>query len=316
MPAPVNPSSAAVVDVILSNHARGYRNQEFISHKLFPRASIPMRSMRVIRFGKDGFRLISTRRAPGGQIKTVQFGYESDPVGLAQDSLQGLVPVEFQEEARKVPGIDLGANAVNSVMDIMDLGLEVEIANLARDANQYSANNKLALAGASQWSDPGSDPHGDVTAAKEAIRAMIGRYPNVLEIGAPVFNALQKHPLIKDQFKYTSSQSITAAMLAAYFDVAEVVVGRAVYLPENADDDQPATDVWGKDAILAFVPNQASGNYLVPAYGYTYELSGYPQVETPWYDRDYRSWKYPTTIERRPYLVGAEGGFLFQSAAA
>ncbi len=49
---------------------------------------------------------------------------------------------------------------------------------------------------------------------------------------------------------------------------------------------------------------------------YTYELSGYPQVETPYAARENDSWIYPTKSERRVYLTGAEGGFLFQNAGA
>ena len=55
-------------------------------------------------------------------------------------------------------------------------------------------------------------------------------------------------------------------------------------------------------------------NFQVPSYAYTYELTGYPMVEEPYYDRPHKSWIYPTTVERRPLLVGAEGGFLFQNA--
>lgn len=63
--APLNTRTAAVIDPILSTHARGYRNMEFIGHLLFPRVSIPNRSMRVIKFGKEAFRKMNTRRAPG-----------------------------------------------------------------------------------------------------------------------------------------------------------------------------------------------------------------------------------------------------------
>lgn len=313
--APVNTRTAGVVDVLLSNHARGYRNADMISTALFPIAPVPARNIRLIKFGKESFRLLNTRRAPGGPTRRVQYGYASDPVALFQDSLEALVPTEHQQEAERVPGIDLAANAVNMVMDVIELGHEYAAAQLARNADNYAASNKVALAGADQWSDPNSDPSGDIDEAKEAIRARIGRYPNKLTLGAKVFNALKRHPKIKEQFKYVSSDSITADMLAKYFDVDKVVVGRAVYLPENAGDDDLAQDVWGNDAILAFVPNAGTGNFQVPSFGYTYELTGYPQVEQPYHERNIKSWVYPTTTERRTYLVGADAGFLFQAAA-
>lgn len=308
----MNTLQAGVVDVVLSNYARGYTNSEFIFYSLFPQATIPSRNVRLIKFGKESFRKLNTRRAPGAPILTVQYGYASDPVSLAQDALQGLVPVETAEEAARVPGINLGQTAVSMVMQNLDLGTEIDAANMARNAANYAASNKEALAGASRWNDPNSDPAADIADAKEAIRSRIGRYPNRLVLGAPVFKALKAHSKVKEQFKYTSADSITAAMLAAYFELEQVLVGKAIYLPDGTPDDSPAIDVWGKDAILAFVPTGT--NWMMPSYAYTYTLDGYPTVETPWYDRDIRSWKYPMTVERRPFITGADAGFLFQTA--
>lgn len=312
--APLNTRSAAVVDVILSNHARGYRNAEMISHYLFPRAAVSNRHMRTLKFGKESFRMVNTRRAPGADRKRVQYGFASDPLALTQDSLEALVPTEHQEEAKSVPGIDLAAGAINMVLDVVDLGLEYSAAQIALDAGNYGANNKLALTGADKWSDPASDPAKDVKAGKEAVRRQIGRYPNMLEIGANVFNALSEHPKIKEQFKYTSSDSVTVEMLAKYFDLEKVVVGKAVYLPENSTDDDQAIDVWGDDALLAFVPQANQGNFMVPSFGYTYELNGYPQVMQPYYENRNSSWVYPTTTERQVILAGNDAGFLIKGA--
>jgi len=312
---PLNQRTAAVIDPILSTHARGYRNAEFISDTLFPRVTIPNRSMRVIKFGKEAFRMLNTRRAPGANKKRVQYGYASDPVSLVQDALEGVVPLEHQQEAAAVPGIDLGAGAVNMVLNVIDLGHEYEAAQLARAAANYDSNHKLALTTTDRWSSDSSSPAEDVDAGKEAVRRSIGRYPNTLVLGPSAFNALKRHAKVKEQFKYTSKDSITVEMLAAYFDVKRVAVGKAVWLPENAADEALAGDVWGDDAVLAYVP-EAGESYQVPSYGYTYELSGYPQVQTPYFERQNDSWIYPTTTERRVYLTGAEGGFLFQNAGA
>tara|TARA_R110000868_G_scaffold368852_1_gene631986 strand:- start:9479 stop:10432 length:954 start_codon:yes stop_codon:yes gene_type:complete len=311
----INQRTAAVIDPILSTHARGYRNSEFISHLVFPRVTVPNRAMRVIKFGKESFRKLNTRRAPGADKKRIQYGYASDPIALVQDALEGVVPLEHQEEAMSVPGIDLGAGAVNMVLDVIDLGHEYEAAQLARGAANYDVNHKLALVGADRWGSATSDLSGDMDAGKEAVRRSIGRYPNTLTLGPTAFTAAKNHPQVKEQFKYTSKESITADMLAAFFDVKRVIVGKAVWLPETASDDEQASDVWGDDAILSYVP-ETGDNFQVPSYGYTYELRGYPQVETPYFERSNDSWIYPTKAERRVYLTGAEGGFLFQNAGA
>ena len=309
----MNTQQAGVVDVVLSNFARGYSNQEFIATRIAPYADIPARNVRQLKFGKESFRKLNTRRAPGSPILAIQYGYAADPVSLVQDALQGLVPVETAEEAARVPGVNMGQMAVQLVLDVLDLGLEIDTASVLRNSASYAVTNKRALAGTSMWSDPASDPKADVDAAKEAIRRMVGRYPNKLTLGAIAFNALCNQPKIKEQFKYTSADSITEAMLARYFNIDEIIVGKAVYLPDGVAETAAATDVWGNDAILAYVPKVL--NWMVPSFAYTYRLTGYPHVESPWYDRDIKSWKYPTTMERRPYLLGADAGFLFQNAA-
>jgi hypothetical protein len=102
-------------------------------------------------------------------------------------------------------------------------------------------------------------------------------------------------------------------MIAAYFTLKKVILGDAVFLPEGAADDAMATDVWGNDAILAYVPEDG-GNYMVPSFGYTYELRGMPEVRTPYFDDTCDSWVYPMKLERREKMVGADAGFLIKDA--
>lgn len=306
----MNTQQAGVVDVILSNFARGYSNPEMIAHRVAPVVDVPARNMLLLKFGKEGFRKLNTRRAPGTPMLTVQYGYGADPIALVQDALQGLVPMEIQEAAKAVPGINLGQRAVQMVMAQLDLGYEIETAGIVMNAAGYAASNKVALAGTDKWSAPESDPKKGVDDGKEVIRQRIGRYPNQMTIGAKGARALCDHPKIKEQFKYTSAESITIEMVARYLQLDEILVGKAVYLPDGTAEDALATDVWGSDAVLSYASKE--GNWLVPSFAYTYRLQGYPSVEAPWYDRDIRSWKYPTVQERRPYMVGADAGFLFQ----
>ncbi|SOE00667.1 major capsid protein [Caenispirillum bisanense] len=309
----MNTAQARVIDPILSNHARGYTNAEHVGHTLFPNVPIPQRGIRRLEFGKEAFRAQNTRRAPGGATKRIQFGYEGKPVALEQHSLEGKVAWEHMEDASRVPGIDLATGAVNLVLDVMALGREIQQAGAARNPANYDANHKLVLAGADKWSDGASKPVQDVNDAKEAIRSTAGRYPNTMVIGPKVFLDLKVHPAVIEQFKYTGKDSITVDMLARYFDVERLEVGKAVFLPENAGDDDAFTDVWGNDVVLAWVPT-AGANWQTPSYGYTYHLAGHPFVEKPYDERNAKSWFYPVTDEHSVELVGADAGFLIQGA--
>lgn len=304
---------AAVIEPILTTHARGYRNATYVADKLAPLSDIPNRAMRVIKFGKEDFRRVQTRRAPGGTTARVQYGYASDPVALPQDSLEAVVPTETQQEAEKVPGFDLGKISVERVLNVFNLNREIEVATKVRAPSTYAAANRTALAGTDKWSDPASKPKNAIDEARNVIRRNIGQKPNVLVLGPSVKEALTNHPVVLDKFKYTSGDSVTLAMLARYLELDEVVSAEAVVLADGAGDSDAAQDIWGADAVLAYV-NRA-GDYLSPSFAYTYRLLGYPTVEVPYYERRTKSWIFPVTNEEQAYVTGAEGGFLFQAAA-
>jgi hypothetical protein len=310
--AQMSPSQARVVDPILTAVAQGYSNNAYVGRLLFPTVPVAARAGKVISFGKQDFLLYATRRAPGQSTKRVQFGYASTDYGLTDHSLEGAVPIENEEEAKAVPGIDLGAGAVGSVQNAMGLGLEYEQATLARDATQYAATNKVALAGADRWTDPDSDPFTVVSDAREAVRKQIGKRPNSSVISPSVFSALKKHPKVLDRIKYTGRDVATVDLLSALFEIPNLAVGDAVYSP----DGNTLGDVWGDDMVLGFTELGSVPDRGAPTYGYTYQLNGYAIVEQPYYDRNTKTWYYPVTDARKPQLVGAAAGFLIQGAGA
>lgn len=306
----LNQHSARVIDPVLSGIALGYTHAQRVGHKLFPAVPVTARGGQVIEFGKESFQKYQAVRAPGANTKRIQVGYQGKPFSIVGNALDATVPREFAEDANTVPGIDLGTRATNTVMYAMTLALEIEHAKLASDPASYPVVNRIALAGSDRWDNPASDPEADIDAAKDQVRGSCGLDPNILVIPKLGLKALKRHPKIKEQFKYTQSGSITAEMLASYFDVEEVVVGSATYTEET--DENKFHDVWGNAAMLAYVPtkDRAVEN---PSFGYTYTLKGHPFVEPPRWDGDTKSWVYGVSYERAPVVTGMASGFLFQT---
>lgn len=311
----ITPSQARVVDPVLSSIAQGYQNNEMVGGFLFPTVPVGLRGGNVITFGKEGFMLYAAQRAPGENTKRVSFGYAGAPFSLADYSLEGLVPVEIEQEASNGPGIDMGAGAVNEVSDIMALRLEKQQADIARNPALYGANNKLTLSGTAQWSDFGatSNPVAVIEAGKDAVRAATGKRPNTAVIGAAVMSKLKQHPLIIDRLKYTGRDVATPELLASLFGLERVVVGDSIY---SNDAGTAFTDVWGKDVVLAYTKLGTVASRGTPSYGYTYQLNGYPLVEEPYFDRSAKSWIYPVTRSEAPVMAAAGAGFLISNAVA
>ncbi len=305
-----SPSQTRVVDVILSNHLRGYRQPDLVGESLFPRVPVQQYGGRILRFDKESFRVYQTSRAPGTNTKRVTFGHASDPYAISPRALEAPVPRELMRDASQVPGVDLGVRAVNLVTRSMGLELEVAQATLARNAANYGAPNKVALVGQDRWLGGGtSNPSDDIETAREAIRASTGMYPNVVLLSAKAMGACRQNDKIIDRIKYTGRDIVTTDLLASLWDVNKVVVGKAV----SADDAGAFTDVWGPDVVVAYVPPSAS-TMEEPSYGYTYTIEGHPLVEQAYWDEQAKSWIYGVSDDATAVLTGITSGYLIQNA--
>lgn len=311
----MTPGQARVIDPVLSTVAQGYRNAAAIGQILFPFVPVGQRGGKIITFGKEDFQLYATGRAPGGNTKRVQYGYAGSNYALENHSLEGMVPFELMEEAEAVPGINLGTGAVMKTQNIISNRLEIAQATLATTASNYPVGNKNTLAGTGQWSDFASgvsDPIADVDTAKEAVRQQTGREPNTVVMGSKVFNKVKRHPKIVELIKYTGRDVVTPEILAGLFDVERVVVGKGVY----QDGAGAMQDTWGKFVIVAFTETASLAEMGLPTYGYTYRLTGCPIVESPYQDRNAKSWVYPVNDDVIPVIAASIAGYLYSAVVA
>lgn len=304
---PINPQTVQVIDPILSTHAQGYRHPERVGHLLFPAVPHGTGRGQVLQFGKESFRLYAARRAPGGATKRVQFGYLGALFAMVQDALEGIVPREWLRDAAAVPGIDLGRRSVNMVMDNLTLALEHEQAQIARTAASYDAFHKIALAGGTKWSADTGKPLTNIADGREAVRRSTGMDANTLVLSPGAWNAAKANPQVTERFKFTQSGPITLQQFGALVEIERIAVGKAVY----AGAADTFVDVWGSDAVLAYVPPAPEGMEQ-PSYGYTYTMIGNPAVEQTYYSQNDKSWIYPVTYERAPVMSAMTAGYLIQ----
>ena len=319
---PLSTAGVRVIDPILTNVVQGYTNSELVGRYLFPPVPVFTSGGQIIEFGREAFKLFNARRAPGGATRRIQMGYLGKPFALLQDSLEAIVPREYLRDAAAVPGIDLATRAALVTMKSLQLQLEVDQATLATSTTNYAAtSSSVTMAGASQWSNFSSgvstaNPLADVDVGREKIRGLTGIYPNTLLLSAKAFNAVKNNTNIIARLQYNAqiapdATSITPNMLAGLFNVANVIVGRAIYF----SDANVSTNIWGNDAVLAYVP-QGSQNIEEPSFGYTYTMDGNPIVEQPYFDNNSKSWVYGVNYERVPVLSGIASGYLFKAASA
>ena len=307
----MNPAQTRVVDPVLTQVARGYKPASLVSTVLFPTVPVQLRGGKTIKFGAEEFAQYATSRAPGAAVQRITFNYSDEDYALKQHALSAQVPVENSQESSRSLGLNLMAGAVKKTQHIIAMTTEREAAALATTAGNYAASNRVALSGSDQWSNSGSKPSEQVEVAKEAIAQNIGLDPNVLVIGPAVLRALRNNNDVRDRIKYSKGGEVDLPLLATYFGVDQVVVGVA-----RTGEPGDFVPLWGKNAVLAYTETSSLADMGSPSYGYTYQLSGYPIVEQPYYDKNHRSDVAQVLDERKAVLAGADAGYLFQTVVA
>jgi hypothetical protein len=306
-PTSMSPAQVQVVDPVLTMVALGYKNQQFVGDNVFPRVPVEIRAGQILQFGMEDFKEYNIKRSPGADTQRISFGYEGAPFACVQDAVEIPIPREFQQTAEVMPGIDLGSRAVRRAMNVILKSLEYDQAALAVNASNYE-DNTTTLSGSSQWDNTGdasSDPVEQLLDFKETVRAQTGMYPNVVTFGPLPWNAFKRHPVVRDQYKYTSSRSITTDMIAELLEVEMVQVAKAV----TADDLNNLSDIWGDNVVMSYSPKELSA-MEEPSFAYTYVYRGTPYAEPPYWDARAKSWVYGVTMDRIPVLTGISSGYL------
>ena len=304
---------------ILTSLLLGMGQGTFIAEKLFPRLPQALSSVMLAQVSDERFRKYNLRRAPGTPTKRIDIKYDGKTYTVDEYSVEVPIPRELIREADESRRLNVGNYldisriAMVTANDILTLDYELEVAGVATNPATYAAGHVTALAGATKWSADTGTPVDDVEAAANLIRKKIGKRPNKLTLSADAFQAVRTNIQVRSYLPDTQLGAPTIDQLKVVFNVQEIVVGDAVW----KDETDTGQDVWGNNAILAYVPTiaNASGDISLaePGFGFTNVLDGHPFAETPYYDPGFKSWIYGATYERRANVAYNTAAVLFQN---
>ena len=303
---------------ILSSLLLGMGQGTMVAEQLFPRLPQVLSSVNLAKLGDERLRRYNLRRAPGAPTKRVNIKFEGVTYSVDQYSVEVPMPRELireADESRKLNVgnyLDVSRIAMKTATDVLGLDYEIEVAGMATNVGTYAAGHVLALAGATKWSAPTGTAVTDIRAASDIVRKKIGKRPNKLTLSADAESALSMNAEVRSYLPDSHMGPATLEQLKTILKVKEIVVGDAVWVNE-AD---VGLDVWGNNAILAYVPSIGGGgvadiSLAEPAFGFTNVIEGHPFAETPYYENGYKSWIYGATYERRPNVAYNTAGFLF-----
>ena len=304
---------------ILSSLLLGLGQGTYVAEKLFPRLPQTLSSVTLAKLGDERLRRYNLRRAPGAATKRINIKYDGSTYSVDQYSVEIPMPRELireADESRKLNVgnyLDVSRIAMTTANDVLGLDYEIEVAQLATSVGTYAAGHVLALAGATKWSALTGTPVTDIRAAAEVIRKKIGKRPNKLTLSADAFSAICTNAEVKSYLPNTQTGPASIEQLKTILNVSEVEVGDAVWI----DETDTGRDVWGNNAVLAYVPRINSGaasadiSLAEPGFGFTNVIEGHPYAETPYYEPGSKSWIYGATFERRANVAYNTAGFLF-----
>jgi hypothetical protein len=308
------------IDSILTNLAQGYQPQTpELAPFILPSVPVSLRSGQIVRFGKEQFAIGDHRRAPGTNIPFVSSRFDTTPYVLEQESLAYEIPVEILEEAGNGPmQIDLRAMEVKNLVARLQNSYEKVVADVVTNTSVYEPGLAFAThtafataagTGTTPWDTSTALTIKDVTKLSRLVSDHIAVRANSMVIGQNVYDELMTSADILDRIKYTSTNSIDTDMLARYYGMTRgLMVATGRYLAPSGK----LLPTFPPNGVLVFYsPGSATSGLMplggasnaTPAFGYTYLLKGYPNMEPEYLIKERRVVRAELTIERAPQLV-------------
>jgi hypothetical protein len=279
---------------------------EYVAKRLFPVLPVAMQAAGYYVFKAENMLNIPQliARAPGtpysrGRVSLDQDTYNTRDYGHEE-------PIDDRERKKYRTAFDAEKAAVIRAMRVVLVNQEQRAHDLAVSPGVPTS------AVTNAWDNYAtSDPVADVDPVREVIRLNAGILPNTMMISEPTFNALANHPKFLDRIKYTQKGVLTEDLLADIFKIPNVIVARTVANSANAGQALTPADIWGNDAIIAYV--DSSPDLQAPTLGrifsWTEEVGPDGTVVESYRDDDIRSDVIRVRSDADEHLVAPACGY-------
>jgi len=308
------------IDTALTNLSLKYANGEYVGDQIFPIIPVGKESGKFFVYGRPEFQNRNALRANGAHPNYIDILKMATPDSYLCEEYE-LADVVTQRDvdnadAPLTPYID----TVNNLTDNLMLIREVRIAALATAAATFATTgNTITLAGVQQWNDPAYVSTGAnaiekrITTAKEAVRAIIGRYPNTIVIPSAVATVVSQDSAIRDLRKYTENTLVINGMLPPTLWGMKVLSPGGITNSANEGQAFAGTDIWGKHVLLAYVAPSPSG---VKTFTFGATFQNKPRQIAKWYNDEKRGDVIEAFEIVDEKLVCEGCGYLIRSAIA
>lgn len=268
---PLPTQGSVHIDAALTNISTAYLQDasHFVASQVFPTVSVSNKSDKYFTYNKSDFRRNEAKpRAAGTESAGGGFRMSNDNYSCEDYSFHKDVPDKIRANADAAVNVD--ADATRFVTESLLIQKEVQWAT-DYFATGIWGTDVTGGTDFTAWDDAASDPETDLDTGRTLILKKTGKMPNTLLVGWSVHLALKRHPLITERYKHTSPDSITTAMIAAFFELDRYLVAKASY--DSAAEGATDVDAFilGNHALLCY--SAPSPGLLLATAGYTFVWS-------------------------------------------
>jgi hypothetical protein len=214
------------VDATLSDLSVRFQNDEYIGERLCPVATVPFRSN--IYYGydeRDQLGFPDDKLGPRGQANEVSQALTKKNYSCEDYGLEGFVDLTTMANA-DAP-LDPLADEAILVNEGLAFNRELRIQALMCDPTSYAGNTAAINAGSEWNSQGGGKPVELIQKAVDSIYGGMGPSRLIGFCNVNVFRTLSRHPAIRELFKFEKDGFATREQLAHYFELDDLLVGRA-----------------------------------------------------------------------------------------
>ncbi|MBU1374300.1 MAG: hypothetical protein KJ820_16350 [Bacteroidetes bacterium] len=259
------------IDRAIKNVALRYSNANFIAPQVAPVVTVPNESDKYFIFTKgDWFRdEADDDRRPGSRAPRGGFTLSNATFSLKEAAHATPIPDRIRDNADDPlrPWEDAARFSSQMVM----LRRERRAAAALFVASTWNSGTDHTVT--NQWSDlVNSDPASDIATGLDTIAQATAQIPNTLIIGREVYTQLRQHPDGLDRYKHTQTGIMTAEMIAEWLGVERIVIGSAVYNSAAEGATVSMSYIWGRNALLLYVPTSPS--ITEPSAAYIFQKGG------------------------------------------
>jgi len=275
----IRPSPQEVhIDGPLTDISIKHHNAAFVAETLFPTVSVKKQSDKYYIQGKEHFKYVNTRRAPGTRSRTIYHTYDTGSYFCECHAISEVIPQEVKDNADTPISPEI--EATENCTDVIGLYKEVKVKGLL-DSNIIG--DAVVNAGTA-WGTNGSTFDKDILGRIKYIHSKCFQQPNTIIIPYEVACVLTYDPTIKDMVKYVQNLlTIDSELLIPnkLYGMTVKVAG-AGYNAANLGQEVDLSYIWGDSVYLAFVNPSPGLRRISLGYIFQWQTRLVRKIELQW----------------------------------